>query len=113
MQHGAAQLYGVKRHLHSSHGDGVKHPADAMPADLASQAVSAAQSPPKQGRYDSQARRRAARTQRERGCWVYIPAEELRAAGIDPYGERPWYRLTGRQRSANGRSVIVSLYSEP
>jgi hypothetical protein len=65
------------------------------------------------GRYDALARRRASRAQRERGCWVYIPAEELAKAGIDPHGPAPWYRTVGYRRSANGHSVIVSLYREP
>jgi hypothetical protein len=71
-----------------------------------------AESPPKpqiaSGRYDSAARRRAARRPRERGCSVYIPAEELVAAGIDPTGPVPFYRVWGRSRG----TVLVRLYRE-
>jgi hypothetical protein len=63
--------------------------------------------------YDPAARRRTVRKGRERGCWVYIPAVELEAAGIDSHGPVPWYRLTGHRRSRNAGSVIVSLYREP
>lgn len=62
------------------------------------------------GRYDAAMRRRAIRKQREKGCSVYIPAEVLIAAGIDPDGPVPWYRTwpaPGRPR------VIVNLYREP
>lgn len=45
---------------------------------------------------------------RERGCWVYIPAEELLKAGID--GPRPWYRTWGS--SVRGARVTVNLYRE-
>jgi hypothetical protein len=44
---------------------------------------------------------------------VYIPADELRAAGFDPYSDPPWYRMIGHRRSRNAGSVIVSLYREP
>lgn len=54
------------------------------------------------------ARRQASRTQRERGCWVYIPAEELQKAGIDPHGDAPYYRTWGSRRG----SVLVRLYRE-
>jgi len=78
-----------------------------------SAALGASVAPLASGRYDALARRRASRAQRERGCWVYIPAEELVRAGIDPHGPAPWYRTVGYRRSANGHSVIVSLYREP
>lgn len=62
------------------------------------------------GVYDQRARRRAKRAGRERGCWIYIPAEELHAAGI-PAGEPvPWYRIwTGSGK----RSVFIRLYGAP
>ena len=42
-----------------------------------------------------------------RGCYIYIPADELVKAGIDPYsGELPTYRVWGRR----GGSVLVRLY---
>lgn len=59
------------------------------------------------GRYDPARRRRAKRTGRERGCWLYVPAEELERAGIDPTGPPPWYRVWGRSRS-----VLVGLYAD-
>ena len=62
------------------------------------------------GRHDGAARRRAQRAGRERGCWVYIAAEQLLEAGIDPKGPPPWYRLwvgKGRPR------FVVNLYREP
>lgn len=57
-------------------------------------------------RYDAGERRRALRHGRERGCWVYVPAEELRAAGIDPAGDVPFYRTWGTARGG----VFVRLY---
>lgn len=62
----------------------------------------------KPGRYDAFRRRRSKRQQRERGCWIYIPAEELLKAGISPAGPPPAYRLWGRQRG----SLLVRLYRE-
>lgn len=41
-----------------------------------------------------------------RGCYVYIPAEELVKAGIDPQGPPPLYRTWGSRRG----SVLVRLY---
>jgi hypothetical protein len=63
--------------------------------------------------YDPGLRRQAVRRGRERGCWVYIPAVELEAAGIPLDEPPPFYRLNGHRRSANAGSVIVSLYREP
>jgi hypothetical protein len=60
-------------------------------------------------RYDFAERRRSTRTGRERGCWVYIPAEELRKADIDPSGPRPWYRVWG----SPGGGVMLRLYTTP
>ena len=64
------------------------------------------------GRYDPAERKRATRKQRQRGVTVYIPAEELAAAGFDVYGDPPFYRVHGHKRSRNAGSVIVSLYRE-
>lgn len=58
------------------------------------------------GRYDGGERRQAKRSGRERGCWTYIPAEELLRAGIDPAGPPPLYRTWGRSRG----SVLLRLY---
>lgn len=57
------------------------------------------------GRYDSAARRQSVRRGRERGCWVYIPAEELDKTGFGD-GPPPFYRCWGGGR---GRTV-VQLY---
>lgn len=62
--------------------------------------------PIKAGRYDAGQRRQAKRNGRERGCWVYIPLEELQAVGIDLEGDPPYYRTWGRARG----SVLVRLY---
>lgn len=64
----------------------------------------------KAGRYDAALRRRAKRAGRERGCWIYIAAEELERAGIDPHGPAPWYRVTGTQ--TRGARAMVNLYRE-
>lgn len=58
--------------------------------------------------YDPARRRRGVRKGRERGVWIYVPAEELRAAGVDPHAEAPWYRVWTRRRT-----VLVQLYPEP
>lgn len=60
------------------------------------------------GRYDPALRRQAKRTGRERGCWIYIAAEELEAAGYDPQGTAPFYRVWGGIRGG----VRVRLYRE-
>jgi hypothetical protein len=57
--------------------------------------------------YDSAYRRRAVRKGRERGCWVYIPAEELHAAGIGPGLPPPHYRLWSQEKV-----VLVRFYRE-
>lgn len=59
-------------------------------------------------RYDVAARRQSKRTGRERGCWLYIPAEELEKAGIDPTGPPPFYRTWGTSRGG----IMVRLYGE-
>jgi len=61
------------------------------------------------GMYDPMARRRAVRRGRERGCWVYIPAEELSKTRITAEGPAPYYRTHGR---SHGRTVLVELYRE-
>lgn len=60
------------------------------------------------GRHDAMQRRQATRKGRERGCSIYIPAEELLKAGIDPQGPPPFYRTWGSSRG----SVLVRLYKE-
>jgi hypothetical protein len=61
----------------------------------------------KAGRYDKTRRRRSRRSGRETGCWVYVPGEELRAAGFEPGGQLPWYRVWG-----SARGVTLRLYRE-
>lgn len=61
---------------------------------------------------DPALRRRTKRAGRERGCWLYIPADDLRRAGIDPEGPPPFYRINAYQRSKNGHTAIVTLYKE-
>lgn len=76
--------------------------------------MSAALSPSESTRAPDTARRkRAKRSGRETGCWTYIDGEALERAGIEPGGELPYYVVRGYRRSANGRSAIVSLYTEP
>jgi hypothetical protein len=58
------------------------------------------------GRYDAMQRRQCKRTGREKGCWLYIPAEELQEAGIDPDGPPPFYRTWGAKRG----SLLARLY---
>ena len=59
-------------------------------------------------RYDHAARRRGVRKGRERGCWVYIPGEALREAGVSTEAPPPYYRLW-----PSGRRFLVQLYREP
>jgi hypothetical protein len=62
------------------------------------------------GKHDAAARKRAKRTQRERGCWLYIAAESLEQAGIDPSGPVPWYRVVG---IGKGRArFVVQLFDK-
>lgn len=61
------------------------------------------------GRHDAGLRRQASRKGRERGCSLYIAAEELIAAGIDPYAPPPAFKVwPGRKRT-----LVVSLYPQP
>lgn len=61
------------------------------------------------GSHDQARRRRAQRRGRERGCWVYISAEQLARLGVDPKAAPPYYRVwDGRKRTA-----LVQLYTEP
>jgi hypothetical protein len=61
-------------------------------------------------RYDQAVRRRATRSGRQTGVWVYIPAHELRAAGFDPHDDPPWYLVRGK--NDKGRGAFVNLYDE-
>jgi hypothetical protein len=60
------------------------------------------------GRSDHAARKRALRAGRQRGCSIYIDAESLEQAGINPSGPVPWYRVVG---IGKGRSrFVVQLF---
>lgn len=61
-------------------------------------------------RYDPAVARRAVRRGRERGCWVYIPRDELEAAGINTGAPPPWYKTSGAQSRKSSHRCIVSLY---
>jgi hypothetical protein len=56
--------------------------------------------------YDAAARRQSVRKGRERGVWVFVPATELRGAGIDPYDPAPLYRFW--QTASN--SIMIRFY---
>lgn len=64
--------------------------------------------PRSSGKHDPAARRKAQRRGRERGCWVYIAADDLAAAGFAAGDPPPWYRIWGGRR---GR-YIVTLYRD-
>lgn len=89
-----------------------------MTGDEGREAVRAASSPPttesapegarRSGRYDAMARRRSKRTGREKGCWLYIPAEQLDKTGHGGDSPAPFYRVWGAPR---GR-LTIQLYKE-
>ena len=61
------------------------------------------------GQYDAAKRRKVLRKQRERGAWVYVPAVELEAAGIDtaaPLFYRIWPTRSGK------RKVLLQFYTD-
>lgn len=59
-------------------------------------------------RYDSGEMRQSVRFGRERGVRVSIPAAVLRAAGIDPAGPPPPYKLWAN--GDKGSTVWVKFY---
>jgi hypothetical protein len=62
------------------------------------------------GRTDIGARKRATRSGRRKGCYIYIPWEQLQEAGFEPNEPAPWFRIwasRGRPR------FVVNLYREP
>ncbi len=61
-----------------------------------------------QDSYDEAKPRKAQRSGQQRGVFIYVPAAELRKAGIDPHGEAPTYRVWGTSKGG----VMVRLYSE-
>lgn len=60
------------------------------------------------GSFDPARRRQGQRRGRQRGCFVYIPAQMLQVAGIDPAGPIPFYRVWAGPRG----SVVIRLYRE-
>lgn len=60
-------------------------------------------------RYDRAEWRKSQRMGAQRGVRVFIPAAELRAAGIDPDGPPPLFRLAGMQSRKSSHRVIVNL----
>lgn len=65
-----------------------------------------------QGRHDSASWRRAKRSGRQRGCYIYLAAEELERAGLDPTAAVPTYRVWPSKAKGNGR-FVVTLRPEP
>ena len=59
-------------------------------------------------RYDDAAPRQSRRSGRERGIHIFVPAAELRKAGIDPNGPAPTYRTWGTSKGG----VMVRLYTD-
>lgn len=58
---------------------------------------------------DSARRRKAQRQGREKGCWVYVPAESLPGNFKDSGESTPYYRVWGGPKD----TVVVRLYREP
>lgn len=58
--------------------------------------------------YDPAVRRRSVRKGRERGCWVYIPSEELTKADVPLDRPPPFYRVWPRKR----RTALIQFYLE-
>lgn len=58
-------------------------------------------------RYDPAARRRGVRKGRERGVWIFVPAEELERIAVDPRAAAPWYRIWTRRKT-----ILVQFYDE-
>jgi hypothetical protein len=84
---------------------------DRLAADLDDEtpaAVSASKPAQRPGRYDSALRRQSQRRGRQKGCFLYIPADELERAGFDPEGPPPFYRVWGSSRGG----LFVRLYKE-
>lgn len=60
------------------------------------------------GRSDPARRRRTQRHGRERGAWLYLPAEILEQAGFDPSEPPPFYRVWAGKRGG----LTIRLYRE-
>jgi len=70
--------------------------------------VSAPKTETRPGKYDSARRRRSKRAGRERGCWLYVPGEELNKAGFNGHDPPPFYRIWAGTRGG----LFVRLYKE-
>lgn len=70
--------------------------------------MSASKAVTRPGKYDAGQRKRSARRGREKGCHIYIAAEELERAGFDPEAPAPYYRVWGASRGG----LFVRLYKE-
>lgn len=58
------------------------------------------------GRYDPAERRKAKRSGREKGCWLFVAQEELAKTGFPLDAPPPHYRVWGASR---GR-IVIQLY---
>lgn len=59
--------------------------------------------------FDPARRRKATRAARQKGCFIYIPAEALQAAQPKLGDRLPYYRTW----AGKGGAVLVRLYLEP
>lgn len=62
------------------------------------------------GTHDPGVRRKSQRRGRERGCWVYVSAEQLAAMGFQPHEPPPYYRVW---EAKDRPRAVVNLYREP
>lgn len=69
-------------------------------------AVAAQEPETRNGRHDPAVRRKSIRKQREKGCSIYITADDLRRAGIPADGLPPLYRVWAGRR----RGLTITLY---
>ena len=70
--------------------------------------MSLSAAPRASGRHDTGLRRRSTRGGRDKGCRVYIAAEQLEQAGFDPNDPPPFYRIWPSSRGG----LFVRLYRE-
>lgn len=59
--------------------------------------------------YDRFRRKQAVRRGREKGCWVFVPADELVKAGINPNDPPPLYRIWATPKGG----LLGRFYREP
>lgn len=63
--------------------------------------------------FDPAKRRKATRRKGYKGIDLHVPGEVLADAGWPLDGPLPYYKVAGYQRSKNGRTITVSLYTDP